>query len=104
MVTLCLFLFRPTAPPAVLASIAAGLTVPLALLIAAIRDDFPNSPDWRTDWIGRTPGVLALGAAGLANALAIWIDKWLLWWAPGSVQAVGALRVDRKSTRLNSSH
>src|SRR3546814_19449435 len=89
MVTLCLVLFRPTAPAAVLASIAAGLTVTLALLIAAIRDDFPNSPDWRTDWIGRTPGVLALGAAGLANALAIWIHKWLPWWPPGGGPAVG---------------
>lgn len=93
--TFSLLLIRPTGPAAVLAFIAAGLLVTLALLIAAIREDFPNSPDyWPTSWIGKTPGVLALGAAGLANALAIWIDKWMLWWAPGSVQAVGALRVN----------
>jgi polysaccharide biosynthesis protein PelG len=37
---------------------------------------------------------LALGLAGLANAKAVWIDKWMLWWAPGSMAAVGALRVN----------
>ena len=91
---LSLVFARPTAPTAVLAAIAAGLLVTLTLLIAAIREDFPSGPDWPTGWIGKTPGVLALGAAGLTNALAIWIDKWLLWWAPGSIQAVGALRVN----------
>ena len=94
MAAICLALVRPMTPSAVLATIAAGLVVTLALLVKAIRDDFPGSPGWRLDWIGRTPGVVALGVAGLANALAIWIDKWLLWWAPGSIQAVGALRVN----------
>lgn len=94
MATVSLNVMRPTGPAAVLAAIAAGLVVTLVLLIAAIREDFPSMPNWQMDWIGKTPGVMALGAAGLANALAIWIDKWLLWWAPGSVQAVGLLRVN----------
>jgi len=94
MAAVSLNVMRPTGPAAVLAAIAAGLVVTLVLLIAAIREDFPSMPNWQMDWIGKTPGVMALGAAGLANALAIWIDKWLLWWAPGSVQAVGLLRVN----------
>ncbi|WP_242122672.1 exopolysaccharide Pel transporter PelG [Sphingobium sp. Sx8-8] len=94
IVAVSLGVVQPTAPAAVLAAIAAGLVVTLTLLIAAIREDFPSMPGWQTRWIGKTPGVMALGAAGLANALAIWIDKWLLWWAPGSVQAMGMLRVN----------
>ncbi|WP_375195412.1 exopolysaccharide Pel transporter PelG [Sphingobium sp.] len=94
MAAVSLGVVQPTSPAAVLAAIAAGLVVTLVLLIAAIREDFPSMPVWQMSWIGKTPGVMALGAAGLANALAIWIDKWLLWWAPGSVQAVGMLRVN----------
>ncbi|WP_313806468.1 exopolysaccharide Pel transporter PelG [Sphingobium sp.] len=94
MAAFFLILIRPTQPIAVLAFIAVGLLVTLTLLISAIREDFPAPPDWRRGWISTTPGVLTLGAAGLTNALAIWIDKWLLWWAPGSVQAIGALRVN----------
>jgi len=76
MAAVSLNVMRPTGPAAVLAAIAAGLVVTLVLLIAAIREDFPSMPNWQMDWIGKTPGVMALGAAGLANALAIWIDKW----------------------------
>lgn len=89
-----LVLIAPTSPAAVLTAIVGGLLTTLALLISAIQADFPSPPVWQRNWIGKSRGVVALGLAGLANAMAVWIDKWILWWAPGSVQALGALRVN----------
>jgi uncharacterized membrane protein len=38
--------------------------------------------------------ALIVAAAGLAGAVAIWIDKWLLWFGPDSIVALGRLRLN----------
>ncbi|ANI76557.1 exopolysaccharide Pel transporter PelG [Sphingobium sp. EP60837] len=94
LVASALFLVAPRGPAAVLATICGGLLATLGLLLAAVREDFPSVPIWRPDWLTQNRGALALGLAGLTNAVAVWIDKWMLWWAPDSMAALGALRVN----------
>lgn len=78
-------------PVALLATIAGALTITLSLLIATIKGEFPAPPQTRG---GDVLGVTHLGLAGLANALALWIDKWMLWWGPDSVATIGGLRLN----------
>ena len=92
--TIPLVLLSPASPAAVMVAICGGLLTTLALLVAAIREDFPSPAAWQVNWVDKTRGALGLGIAGLANAMAVWIDKWILWWSPGSVEALGALRVN----------
>lgn len=89
-----LTLLDPSRPAAVMISICGGLLATLTLLIGSIREDFPSLPVWQTDWLSKSHGVILLGMSGFANALAVWVDKWILWWSPGSMQALGALRVN----------
>ena len=89
-----LFLAAPSSPTGVLAAITSGLLIVVTLLIAAVREDFPAVPIRQADWMGRGRTAAGLAIAGLCNAMAVWADKWIIWWAPGSVQLVGALRVN----------
>lgn len=89
-----IFLFGSLAPVALLVAIAGGLTITLSMLIAAINGEFPTPPSWPQNWGRNMRQAIPLGIAGLANALALWIDKWILWLGPGSVAAVGELRLN----------
>ncbi|MDF8335537.1 exopolysaccharide Pel transporter PelG [Novosphingobium cyanobacteriorum] len=77
-----------------LAAVCAGTGVTLAILLVTLRRYF-CAPLGRAavDLPGRKTFVLMI-AAGFASTAAIWIDKWLLWFAPGSVAAAGSLRVN----------
>lgn len=94
MAALLLVLLTPSTAPAALGAIAAGLVTTMILLIRHIREDFPSSAVWEWRWAGNSRAPLALGIAGLANAMAVWIDKWISWWSPTSVPALGVLRVN----------
>ena len=94
MAALPLILLRPSSAAAALAAIATGLVTAVALLIRQIRDDFPSFAVWEWGWAAKSRGPLAVGFAGLANAMAVWIDKWISWWSPTSVAALGMLRVN----------
>lgn len=78
----------------VLAIVTAGAGVTLGAILIVLRRYFREAPTLpRRDLIGlRLGGIVA--AAGLAGAVAIWVDKWLLWMGPGSVVALGALRLN----------
>lgn len=89
-----ILLFSSLEPLALLAAIVGGLAVTLTLLIAAIRDEFPTPPSRLRHWTGNMRHTIHLGAAGLANALALWIDKWILWWGSGSIASIGWLRLN----------
>ena len=94
MAALPLILLQPSTAPAVLTAIAAGLATTLLLLLRHIREDFPSAALWDWRWAAESRGPIALGIAGLANAMAVWIDKWISWWSPTSVQALGILRIN----------
>ena len=81
-------------PASILASVAAGLAVTLTLICIAIRAEFPALPVWPGLWSTGLWSAISLGAAGLANALSIWIDKWLLWAGPNSIETIGQLRTN----------
>ncbi len=78
----------------VLAIVTAGAGVTLGAILIVLRRYFREAPTLpQRDLIGlRLGGIVA--AAGLAGAVAIWVDKWLLWMGPGSVVALGALRLN----------
>lgn len=78
----------------ILGGVTAGAGVTLAAILIILRRYFRDHPALPPrDLIGvRLAGIVA--AAGLAGAVAIWIDKWLLWAGPGSIVALGALRLN----------
>lgn len=75
-----------------LAMVGSGLAITAATLLVAIRRSFAAVARWPDDLprLARDGAHIAL--AGLAAALALWIDKWLLWVvADDSVPALGML-------------
>ena len=80
--------------PGILVTVSGALVVTHLLLLSAIRSEFPApSAEAARKKLDLRP-VLHVGLAGLANALALWIDKWMLWWAPTSMPVLGSLRVN----------
>jgi uncharacterized membrane protein len=81
--------------PALLAGVAVAVIVVDAILLIAIRRTFAAAPVWPRHLMRTVRRHAHLGAAGMAAALAIWVDKWLLWFAPdGSLPAIGHLRLN----------
>ncbi|MFA7587833.1 MAG: exopolysaccharide Pel transporter PelG [Novosphingobium sp.] len=78
----------------ILLVLVATLAITNLFMLEALRSEFPT-PDRAGEVraLDLKP-VLHVGVAGLANALALWIDKWMLWSAPGSTAIVGSLRVN----------
>ena len=91
---LSIMLFDVVDPAMVLVALAAGLAVTLAMLSIAICEEYPAGADMAKLWDGSKRQALLLGVAGLANALAIWVDKWILWFGDESVQTIGKLRIN----------
>lgn len=81
-------------PASLLAAAAAGMALTLSLLVATIRGEFPTPPLWPSKWSKSIPRARHIALAGLANAMALWIDKWILWWGPGGSAAIGHLRLN----------
>ena len=78
----------------VLAVIAAGIATTLAAVMYVVRRHFsaaPVLPD-RTAMAPRLAQIVA--AAGILGVVAIWIDKWQLWFGPASIPTIGLLRLN----------
>ncbi len=70
-----------------------GLLVTDLCLIRAIRVSFAGIPSWPADWRGLFRRHAHIAAGGIAAAVAIWIDKWMLWGlSADSVASLGMLR------------
>jgi uncharacterized membrane protein len=90
---LLLMLPRPDTT-VVLTVIAGAIGLTLVAIMVLIRRRFADVPvPPRFDTI--TPSLAAIvAAAGVAGVAAIWIDKWLLWFGPGSQRTLGLLRLN----------
>lgn len=84
---------HPTVEQA-LAVIAGGIAVTLIAIVTGIQRYFAAAPvlPGRDAIAPRLAQIVA--AAGVAAVAAIWIDKWLLWWGPDSIAAIGGLRLN----------
>lgn len=75
---------------------AFSLTVCLAVitgsLLVVVRRDFPGPALWPADWIGTVWREYHVTLAGIFATAALWVDKWVMWFAPGSIAASGHLR------------
>jgi polysaccharide biosynthesis protein PelG len=89
-----ILLLPDLAAVSVLAIVALGLVVTLSLICAAIREEFPAPPEWPKKWGTETWRNMQLAATGLVSALAIWVDKWILWFGSDSISTVVDLRVN----------
>lgn len=78
----------------VLAVIAGGVASTLAGVLWVIGRHFATGPALpaRDAIAPRLAAIVA--CAGIAAVAAVWIDKWMLWWGPSSIPAIGLLRLN----------
>lgn len=79
---------------AVLAIIAAGIGLTLAAIVRVLQRHFAAAAVLPPRDAIAPQLAYIVAAAGVAAVAAIWIDKWLLWNGPGSVTAIGQLRLN----------
>lgn len=91
---LLIVLLGSTEISALLTTLCAGLAFTLLFLVSAIRHEFSSPPSWPEHLGAKVRHLAHVGFAGLTYALAAWVDKWLLWWAPASAETVGGLRLN----------
>lgn len=81
-------------PASVLAAVSVGLAITLTMICAALREEFPAPPEWPQKWSTDARQGAMLAVTGLISALAIWVDKWILWFGSDSISTVVNLRVN----------
>lgn len=89
-----LLLWRGSGSEATLLIVTFGIGITLGAVVALLRRHFAAAalPPPRDALPPRLAMMVA--GSGLAGVLAIWADKWLLWIGPGSVAALGGLRLN----------
>jgi len=70
----------------------AGLALVLALLVAKILAEYPYAPERPFALLGQFRRYWMLALSGLAYNAAIWVDKWIMWFAPEAEVLAGSLR------------
>ncbi|KQU57215.1 hypothetical protein ASG67_17355 [Sphingomonas sp. Leaf339] len=71
----------------------AGVAVTTTVLVRAVRHGFLAPPIWPTDWAAAHRRHAHLAIGGTLATLAIWIDKWIIWYAADdSVAGLSMLR------------
>lgn len=78
----------------IVAAIVAGLGVALIMLAVVLVRRFPAPARLPRTRLISSRQTLLVGLAGLLSVVAIWIDKWLLWFGPQSVVTLSPLRLN----------
>jgi uncharacterized membrane protein len=78
----------------VLLAITVGLITTCGMLRRTIGREFTGPAIWPGDWQWRLHSGGHLAAAGIAAVTAVWIDKWVAWFGPGSAPMLGWLRLN----------
>lgn len=74
-----------------LVSLTAGLAVIFFSLVALILADFPTDEPLTFSLIPALRRYWQLALIGLVYNAAIWVDKWIMWWAPQPVASTEGL-------------
>lgn len=82
------------APASILIALAAGATTTLLIALLALRRSFDAEPAIEPGDLPEPARAIQLALTGIASAAAMWIDKMLLWFGPGSSPTLGALRLN----------
>lgn len=75
-------------------AVATGLVTINVALLSAIRQEFGGSIEWPERWSALFRSYWTLAAAGFASTLAVWIDKWMLWFGPDGQTVIGRMRLN----------
>lgn len=70
-----------------------GLVTIIGLLIARVWAEYPYAYDKNFRLMPYLKQYWPLAAAGFFYNFAIWIDKWLMWYAPESIQLASGMRI-----------
>lgn len=92
--TLALLLIAPRDATMALAIVAAGCGTTLAAIALLLRRHFPQLAILPPRDVLPPRLAWLVAMSGIAGVAAIWVDKWLLWHAPGSVAVLGTLRLN----------
>lgn len=74
-----------------LAGFNAGLALLLYLLIARVFAEYPTAALRPFAFLREARRYWDLALAGLLLGVAVWIDKWIMWFAPGNTVVAGAM-------------
>jgi polysaccharide biosynthesis protein PelG len=86
-----LVLAQPFGLSGLLAGVSFGLGTIFFLLLARITIEFPGSTDQPFAFLKNSNHLWQLALAGLMINAAIWVDKWVMWFAPGATNLGNSL-------------
>ena len=94
VIAVAIYLMHRMGPVLLLAAISIGLAATLLFICLGVHDEFPAPAGWPRRQSEAPWRLAVLGLTGLANAVALGIDKWILWFGPDSVRTIGSLRIN----------
>jgi len=80
--------------PGMMLGLNLGLGCCLALILANILSEYPYPFKWTADILGYIKRFWLLIMSGLVYNLAIWVDKWIMWFAPDSLVTEAGFRAN----------
>ncbi len=89
--TLSVWLAREHGSVGLLAGFTAGMAVLLFSLIARVLAEYPAPALRPFAFLPAMSGYWELAVAGLLLALGLWVDKWIMWFAPGQLVVAGMM-------------